>query len=81
MLKRALSVMFVAWLLVGCSTHSYLYKPLPDYLVPIYPAKLPSIQSSALTCLSDDAYESLVARDRQLRQYADEARALFESKP
>lgn len=70
-------VMLAVWFLAGCSTHSYIYRPAPDYLIPEYPSKLPSIQSSELSCLSDDAYTDLVERDRFLRDYAGQCRALL----
>ena len=67
----------IAFLFSGCSTHSYIYRPAPDYLIPVYPSKLPSIQSAALSCLSDDAYTALVERDRLLRDYSGQCRALL----
>ena len=66
-----------ALVLAGCSTHSYIYRPAPDYLVPAYPSKLPSIPSAALSCLSDDTYTALVERERMLIDYADQSRALL----
>lgn len=63
--------------LFGCSTHSYIYRPVPDYLIPIYPSVLPSIPSTELSCLSDDTYTTLVERERMLKEYANHARALL----
>lgn len=72
-------VLFVVWLLVGCSTHSYLYRPVPAALVPQKP-DLPTIRAAELQCLSDDAYLRLANRDRLQRQYAAELRALLTQK-
>lgn len=73
----ALAVIVATLVLAGCSTHSYIYRPVPDYLIPVYPSKLPSISSEALSCLSDDTYTALVERERMLRDYADQSRALL----
>lgn len=67
----------LACFLAGCSTHSYIYRPAPDYLIPVYPSNLPSISSAALSCLSDDTYTALVERERMLKDYADQSRALL----
>ncbi len=68
----------LVWLLAGCTTHSYLYQPVPAYLIPGKP-DFPKIKSSELACLSDDAYERLANRDRIRQQYEDELRALLET--
>ena len=73
----ALAAIITALVLPGCSTHSYIYRPAPDYLIPVYPSKLPSIPSAALSCLSDDTYTALVERDRLLRDYAGQCLALL----
>lgn len=67
-------------LLAGCSTHSYLYRPIPAKMIPPVP-KLPTIKSSELSCLSDDAYLRLAERDRLRKLYADELRALLGPRP
>ncbi len=72
-------VLFVVWLLVGCSTHSYLYRPVPAALVPKKP-DLPTVQAAELQCLSNDSYLRLANRDRLQRQYAAELRALLTQK-
>lgn len=67
-------------LVVGCSTAPVVeYQPVPAWLIPPVPA-LPSIPSSDLTCLSDQTYFDLATRDRALRNYAAELRALLESR-
>ena len=73
-------VLFVVWMLVGCASPKIEYRPIPAMLVPAYP-NLPKIPASELSCLSDDAYLKLATRDRTLRNYADELRALLEPKP
>jgi hypothetical protein len=72
-------VLFVVWLLVGCSTHSYLYRPVPAALVPKNP-DLPTVKADELQCLADDVYVRLATRDRMQRQYAAELRALLTQK-
>ena len=67
----------LCWLLAGCTTHSYLYRPVPAALIPPKP-DLPAVQSSELQCLADDVYARLATRDRANRQYAAELRALLE---
>lgn len=62
--------------LIGCSTHSYLYRPVPAEMIPAEPA-LPAVSADELRCLSDDAYLRLAERDRARKQYADELRALL----
>lgn len=71
-------VALVAWLLslAGCSTHSYLYRPIPAEMIPPVPT-LPTIKSSELSCLSDEVYLRLAERDRLRKRYADELRALL----
>lgn len=63
-------------LLTGCTTHSYIYRPIPAEMIPPAP-EVPKIKAEELQCLSDDAYERLAARDRALRQYSAELRALL----
>lgn len=65
--------LFLCW---GCSTPAIEYQPVPVWLIPSAP-ELPSIHSSDLACLSDQAYFDLAARDRALRNYAAELRALL----
>ncbi len=71
------TVVAIVSALTGCSTHSYIYRPAPDYLIPVYPSKLPSIPSAELSCLSDQTYTELVERERMLKDYADQSRALL----
>lgn len=61
----------------GCSTHSYLYRPVPAALIPQKP-DLPTVKSSELQCLADDVYVRLATRDRMQKQYSAELRALLE---
>lgn len=71
-------VALLIWLLAGCTTHSYLYQPVPAHLIPAKP-ELPKVMASELACLSDDAYGRLANRDRIRQQYEDELRALLEA--
>lgn len=64
-------------LFAGCSAMPIVeYRPVPTWLIPPAPA-LPSIHSSDLACLSDQTYFDLAIRDRALRNYAAELRALL----
>ena len=70
----------VLLLIAGCvSTPSVEYQPVPAWLIPPAP-ELPSIPSSDLACLSNQTYFDLATRDRALRNYAAELRALLESR-
>lgn len=62
---------------LGCSTHSYIYRPVPAQLVPQKP-DLPAVKSDELQCLADDVYVRLATRDRMQKQYSAELRALME---
>lgn len=76
---RALTLL-VLLLLVGCSaTPTVEYQPVPAWLIPPAP-ELPSIPSSDLACLSNQTYFDLATRDRALRNYAAELRALLEAR-
>lgn len=76
---RALTLL-VLLLLAGCSATPVVeYRPVPAWLIPPAPT-LPSIHSGDLACLSDQTYFDLAARDRALRNYAAELRALLEAR-
>ena len=64
-------------LLFGCAAPRIEYRPVPAALIPPKPA-LPVIMADELRPLSDATYLKLVGRDRMLRQYADDLRALVE---
>ena len=78
---RALTLLVLLLLLLaGCSTTPTVeYQSVPAWLIPPEPA-LPSIHSGDLACLSDQTYFDLAARDRSLRNYAAELRALLEAR-
>jgi hypothetical protein len=67
-------------LLFGCAAPKIEYRPVPAALIPPKP-QLPTITADELRPLSDETYLKLAGRDRMLRQYADELRALVESRP
>lgn len=76
---RALTLLMIL-LLAGCSaTPTVEYQSVPAWLIPPAPA-LPNIHSGDLACLSDQTYFDLAARDRLLRNYAAELRALLEAR-
>lgn len=64
-------------LLLGCAGTRIEYRPIPTALIPPKPV-LPTITADELRPLSDETYLKLAGRDRMLRQYADELRALVE---
>jgi hypothetical protein len=69
-------VVALALALGGCSLPvRYVTVPLPEPLPPI----LPAVQEHELQCLSDSAYERLVVREKRLRAYVDELRAVIET--
>lgn len=72
-----LVVAVLCGLLFGCAAPRIEYRPVPAALIPPKPA-LPAIMADELRPLSDATYLKLVGRDRMLRQYADELRALVE---
>jgi len=76
-------VMIIAALcgpLIGCAGTRIEYRPIPTALIPPKP-QLPTITADDLACLRDATYLKLAGRDRMLRQYANELRALVESRP
>ncbi len=74
------ALILISLLISGCSsTPTIEYQAVPEWLIPAQP-DIPKIQSADLKCLSDDTYYSLVVRDRALRYYATELRALLEAK-
>ncbi|TXH51231.1 MAG: hypothetical protein E6Q97_18890 [Desulfurellales bacterium] len=66
-------------LLLGCAAPRIEYRPVPAALIPPKPV-LPTITADELACLRDATYLKLAGRDRMLRQYADELRALVEAR-
>lgn len=79
---RAVLFVSMLWLtivltliLMGCAP-TVEYRAIPVGLIPAKP-EVPLIRARALTCLSDEAYLSLVQRDRLCWQYAKELRALL----
>lgn len=80
MAAAIVAITAIVAVLTGCSTHSYIYRPIPEEMIPVAPT-LPKISADELTCLSDDTYLKLATRDRMNRQYADELRALLKVRP
>jgi hypothetical protein len=74
------ALILISLLIYGCSsTPTIEYQAVPIWLIPAQP-DIPKIQSADLKCLSDETYYSLVVRDRALRYYSAELRALLEAK-
>ena len=61
----------------GCANPPVEYRPVPYHLIPSKP-DLPAITSERLRCIDDTTYYDLANRDRMLRQYSDELRALLD---
>lgn len=61
----------------GCAKPPVEYRPVPYHLIPSRP-DLPTITSERLRCIDDTTYLDLANRDRMLRQYSDELRALLD---
>lgn len=62
-------------LMAGCAAPrvEHVSVPLP---MPVRP-ELPGIKGADLQCLSDDAYRTLVRRDRMRREYAEQLEAVI----
>lgn len=63
----------------GCAKPPVEYRPVPYHLIPSKP-DLPTITSERLRCIDDTTYYDLANRDRMLRQYSDELRALLDQR-
>lgn len=74
-----LAVAALFGLLSGCAAPRIEYRPIPAALIPPKP-QLPIITPDELRPLSDETYLKLAWRDRMLRQYAEELRALVEAR-
>jgi hypothetical protein len=67
-------VLLICLLLAGCAhnpTTFYLSKPARPIL--------PTIDATALECLSDNTYKAIVMRDAMRRWYAQELEAIIDS--
>lgn len=78
----------VASILFGCSSPRIEYRPIPQMLIPTAPdlpkvkaEEIPRCDAGQNPCMTDETYLKLATRDRLLRQYADELRALLEPNP
>lgn len=67
-------VLLMCLLLAGCAT-----KPTTFYLSKPARPILPTIDATALECLSDDTYRAIVMRDSLRRWYAEELEAIINS--
>lgn len=73
-------IMFVVWLLVGCSSPKIEYQPIPKYLIPPTP-KYESVKADEVMCLTNSAYERLARNFLSCKQYGEELRALLGVSP
>lgn len=74
MIRLASLILFLA--IAACANPPVEYRPVPYHLIPSKP-DLPAITSERLRCIDDTTYYDLANRDRMLRQYSDELRALL----
>lgn len=72
----------------GCSTHSYLYRPVPTALVPpelelesIKSAEIPRCEAKQQPCMTDETYVKFGKNNRALKQQIEELRALLGDGP
>lgn len=76
-------VALLIWLLAGCTTHSYLYRPVPSDMIPP-PLELPKVQAEEIPrceadqnpCMADETYIKLAEMVRALKTQNAELRAL-----
>lgn len=75
---KLLSMIAAAWILIGstgCTEVRYITQPL---MLPERPA-LPAIKADDLKCLSDEAFASIIRRDRERKEYAETLEAIIQS--
>ena len=79
-------VLLLLWGILGCSTHSYLYRPVPASFIPkkldlesINSTEIPRCEAKQNPCITDETYIKLVKNDRALKLQIDELRALLEA--
>lgn len=74
---KAAAVLALSLILAGCASPppAYVTAPLP---LPPKP-ELPVVHGAELQCLSADAYTRLANRDRILRHYVEQLRAVIRS--
>lgn len=78
------AVVLLIWLLAGCTTHSYLYRPVPSDMIPP-PLELPKVQAEEIPrceadqkpCMADETYIKFAEMVRALKQQNAELRALL----
>lgn len=78
-------VLLAVWHIAGCSTHSYLYRPVPAALIPKKPdlesiksTEIPRCEAAQNPCMTDETYVKFVKNNDALKQQIDELRALLE---
>lgn len=90
-IKRALFVavaiaaaVALVLLIAGCTTHSYLYRPVPAEMVPAAPElpkvqaeEIPRCESDQKPCMADETYIKFAEMVQSLKQQNAELRALL----
>jgi hypothetical protein len=79
-------VLLLLWGVFGCSTHSYLYRPVPASMIPKKPnlesiksTEIPRCKAAQNPCITDETYVKFVKNNDALKQQIDELRALLEA--
>lgn len=72
-MSRAVTAVLLAVGLAACSSNPPQRLPLPAR------PEVPKIESGELECVSDETYSEIVTRDRRLREYAEQLRAVIRS--
>lgn len=75
----ALILIMIGLLLQGCTAPPTQPLMITTALpLPVRPA-LPAIKSNEMTCLADDVYARIAARDRMRRHYAEQLEVIIKS--
>lgn len=71
-------------LIAGCTTHSYLYRPVPADMIPpplelpkVRAEEIPRCESDQPPCMADETYIKFAEMVRALKQQNAELRALL----
>ena len=71
--EKILTLLTATILSSGCAS-----KSIPELSFPTEPS-LPKISAEALSCLSDDTYQSLVERDLALKEFIEILRVRYDN--
>ncbi len=81
-------VLLLLWGVFGCSTHSYLYRPVPTSLIPpklelesIKSTEIPRCEAKQKPCMTDETYIKFAKNHQALKLQINELRALLGEQP